>query len=59
MREKFAHLSLVEDISDGDYDDEYDDTYDDGLVNVQDKDDMIDKDLPKNENRLVFFFNLK
>ena len=51
MSEKFAELGLVEDVSANEYDDEYDDTYDDGVVNVQDKDDNIDKDLFKNENR--------
>lgn len=51
MEERYARLGLVRDISDGEYDDEYDDTYDDGTVNVQDKDDQIDADLQKNENR--------
>ena len=51
MSERFAQLGLVEDVTEGDYDDEYDDTYDDGIVNVQDKDDQIGKELFKNENR--------
>ena len=51
MEERYARLGLVKDISDGEYDDEYDDTYDEGIVNVQDKDDQIDADLQKNENR--------
>jgi len=52
LKERYARLALVEDgDSDGEYDDEYDDTYDDGVVNVRDKDDNIDNDLQKNENR--------
>jgi len=51
MSERYARLGLIEDETDGDYDDEYDDTYDDGIVNVRDKDDAIDKELQKNENR--------
>jgi hypothetical protein len=51
MDERYSRLGIVEDLTDGEYDDEYDDTYDDGTVNVQDKDDQIDKDLVKNENR--------
>ena len=52
MTERYARLGLIESETD-DYDDEYDDTYDDGIVNVRDKDDNIDKELEKNENRLV------
>lgn len=51
LRDRYARLGLVEDETDGEYDDEYDDTYDDGIVDVRDKDDIIDKDLEKNENR--------
>ena len=53
MEERYARLGIVEDITDGEYDDEYDDTYDEGVVNVQEKGDAIDNDLPKNENRFV------
>lgn len=51
MRERYAHLGLIEDETDGEYDDEYDDTYDDGIVDVRDKADTIDNELEKNENR--------
>ena len=53
MDERYARLGIVEDITDGEYDDEYDDTYDEGVVNVQEKGDAVDNDLPKNENRFV------
>ncbi|CAF2450778.1 unnamed protein product [Rotaria sp. Silwood2] len=52
MSERYARLGIIEDVTDEEYDDEYDDTYDDGIVNVRDKDDIIDKELEKNENRL-------
>lgn len=51
MGDRYSRLGLVEDETDGEYDDEYDDTYDDGIVNVRDKDDAIDNELQKNENR--------
>ncbi len=53
MNERYSRLGLIEDETDGegDYDDEYDDTYDDGIVNVRDKNDAIDNELEKNENR--------
>jgi activating signal cointegrator complex subunit 2 len=51
MSERYSRLGIVEDETDGEYDDEYDDTYDDGTVNVRDKDDTIDNELEKNENR--------
>ena len=53
MTDRYARLGLVDDESEGEYDDEYDDTYDDGIVNVRDKDDAIDNELEKNENRFV------
>ncbi len=53
MSERYSRLGLVEDETDGEYDDEYDDTYDDGIVNVRDKDDTIDNELQKNENRFA------
>ncbi|CAF0837772.1 unnamed protein product [Rotaria sp. Silwood1] len=53
MSERYARLGLVEDETDAEYDDEYDDTYDDGIVDVRDKDDTIDNELQKNENRLL------
>lgn len=59
MSERYAHLGLVEDNNDGDYDDEYDDTYDDGIVNVRDKDDAIDNELQKNENRFDIYLTRK
>lgn len=55
MTDRYARLGLVEDETDEDYDDEYDDTYDDGIVNVRDKDDAIDNELQKNENRFDEF----
>jgi hypothetical protein len=57
MGEHYSRLGLVEDETDGegDYDDEYDDTYDDGIVNVRDKDDAIDNELQKNENRFDIY----
>jgi hypothetical protein len=51
MKDRYARLGIVEDITDGEYDDEYDDTYDDGGVNVQDRNDNTERELPKNENR--------
>jgi len=51
MDERYSRLGIVLDETDGEYDDEYDDTYDDGIVNVRDKDDAIDNELQKNENR--------
>ena len=51
MTECYARLGLVVDETDGEYDDEYDDTYDDDFVNVRDKDDTIDNELEKNDNR--------
>ncbi len=59
MSERYAYLGLVEDNNDGDYDDEYDDTYDDGIVNVRDKDDAIDNELQKNENRFDIYLTRK
>ncbi|CAF1019251.1 unnamed protein product [Rotaria sordida] len=53
MSERYSRLGLIEDETDEEYDDEYDDTYDDGIVNVRDKDDTIDHELEKNENRLL------
>lgn len=59
MTERYARLGLVQDNTDEEYDDEYDDTYDDGVVNVKDKDDAIDNEIAKNENRLdVSLFSL-
>ncbi len=55
MDERYARLGLIEDETDGDYDDEYDDTYDDGIVNVRDKNDAIDNELEKNENRFEIY----
>lgn len=62
MTEHYARLGLVQDESEGEYDDEYDDTYDDGIVDVRDKDDNIDNELQKNQNRFVIneeFFSLR
>ncbi|CAF1124712.1 unnamed protein product [Adineta steineri] len=53
MDERYSRLGIVADLTDGEYDDEYDDTYDDGIVNVRDKDDTIDNEIAKNENRLL------
>ncbi|CAF0891881.1 unnamed protein product [Adineta steineri] len=53
MDERYSRLGIVADLTDGEYDDEYDDTYDDGIVNVRDKDDTIDNEVAKNENRLL------